>query len=274
MSSTGVDQLSSPAVVATQEAALTHPQGRGRFVDVTCRTLDIVVSAVLLAAAAPLLLAIAIAVRLDTPGPAVFRQERVGRGRRSFTLNKFRSMHVGVPSDPHREFVLGLIRGEADGEEPERAGADGARDGASDTDDTDTADGAASVDTDAESAPDGAPYYKMIADPRVTRMGRLLRRSSLDELPQLWNVLRGDMSLVGPRPPIPYEVDHYPPEWFARFAVKPGITGLWQVSGRSQVTLAEMVRLDVEYAQRRSLRFNLWILVRTVPAVLGARGAW
>jgi lipopolysaccharide/colanic/teichoic acid biosynthesis glycosyltransferase len=108
----------------------------------------------------------------------------------------------------------------------------------------------------------------------VTRVGRVLRRSSLDELPQLWNVLRGEMSLVGPRPAIPYEVEHYPPHWFARFAVKPGITGMWQVSGRSEVTLEEMVRLDVDYAGRRSLGLNLWILARTVPAVLGARGAW
>ncbi len=95
----------------------------------------------------------------------------------------------------------------------------------------------------------------------MTRFGKVLRRSSLDELPQLWNVLRGEMSLVGPRPPIPYEVEHYPPHWFARFAVKPGITGLWQVNGRSEVPLEEMVRLDVEYARRRSLRLNLWILI-------------
>ena len=114
----------------------------------------------------------------------------------------------------------------------------------------------------------------MIADPRITRMGRLLRRSSLDELPQLWNVLRGDMSLVGPRPPIPYEVEHYPPAWLHRFAVKPGITGLWQVNGRSSVTLEEMVRLDVEYARRRTLWLNLWILIRTAPAVLSTKGAW
>jgi lipopolysaccharide/colanic/teichoic acid biosynthesis glycosyltransferase len=225
--------------------------GARRLVDAGCRALDILGSAVLLILLAPLLALIAIAVRLDSSGPAVFRQRRIGRGCKPFTVNKFRSMHVDASHERHREFVLKLIKGE----EPEQdlpaghhAGADGS----------------------AESS----PYYKMIADPRVTRMGRLLRRSSLDELPQLWNVLRGDMSLVGPRPPIPYEVDHYPPEWFERFAVKPGITGLWQVSGRSTVTLEEMVRLDVEYARRRTLRLNLLILARTVPAVLGARGAW
>jgi lipopolysaccharide/colanic/teichoic acid biosynthesis glycosyltransferase len=168
----------------------------------------------------------------------LFRQRRLGRDRKPFTVNKFRTMHDGVTHDRHRRFVLGLINGEPPQSDAPR------------------------------------PYFKMIADPRVTRFGRVLRRSSLDELPQLWNVLRGEMSLVGPRPPIPYEVEHYPPHWLARFSVKPGITGLWQVSGRSQVTLEEMVRLDVEYADRRSLWLNVWILVRTVPAVLGARGAW
>lgn len=207
----------------------------------------------LLVVAAPLLAVIAVAVRLDSPGPAVFRQLRVGRGRKPFTVNKFRSMYDGVAHDRHREYVLGLIKGDP----PHHASSDDA-----------------AMDRDVPGHNPPRPYYKMIADPRVTRVGRILRRSSLDELPQLWNVLRGDMSLVGPRPPIPYEVDHYPPEWFDRFAVKPGITGLWQVSGRSQVTLDEMVRLDVEYACRRTLRLNLWILAKTVPVVLGARGAW
>jgi lipopolysaccharide/colanic/teichoic acid biosynthesis glycosyltransferase len=119
----------------------------------------------------------------------------------------------------------------------------------------------------------GTPAPKLAGDARVTRFGNFLRRTSLDELPQLWNVLRGDMSLVGPRPPIPYEVEHYPPHWFARFEVKPGVTGLWQVSGRSEVSLEEMIELDVEYVRRRSVLLNLWILVRTVPAVLSMRGA-
>ncbi len=205
--------------------------------------LDVVGSAVLLILLAPLLGAIAIAIRLDSPGPALFRQRRLGRDREPFTVHKFRTMHDGVAHDRHREFVLGLIKGD----NPQH-------------------------DAPGNDAP--SPYFKMIADHRVTRLGRALRRSSLDEVPQLWNVLRGDMSLVGPRPPIPYEVEHYPPHWFARFSVKPGLTGLWQVSGRSQVTLEEMVRLDVEYARRRSLWLNLWILARTVPAVLSAKGAW
>jgi lipopolysaccharide/colanic/teichoic acid biosynthesis glycosyltransferase len=119
----------------------------------------------------------------------------------------------------------------------------------------------------------GTPAPKLAGDARVTRFGAFLRRTSLDELPQLWNVLRGEMSLVGPRPPIPYEVDHYPPHWFERFLVKPGVTGLWQVSGRSEVSLEEMIELDVDYARRRSVLLNVWILLRTIPAVLSQRGA-
>jgi lipopolysaccharide/colanic/teichoic acid biosynthesis glycosyltransferase len=222
--------------VAPQRAAGDDRLGAGRLTDFSCRVLDVAGAAVLLVVLAPLLGVIATLVRLDSPGPVLFRQRRVGRDTVPFTVNKFRTMHDGAPHDRHREFVLGLINGE----HRER---------------------------------DAPRHFKMTEDERVTRFGRALRRSSLDELPQLWNVLRGEMSLVGPRPPIPYEVEHYPPHWFARFAVKPGVTGLWQVSGRSEVTLEEMVRLDVEYTHRRSLRFNLSILARTVPAVLNGRGA-
>jgi lipopolysaccharide/colanic/teichoic acid biosynthesis glycosyltransferase len=206
--------------------------------DLSCRLLDMIGAASMLTVLSPLLGLIALLVKLDSRGPVLFRQVRLGRDAKPFTVNKFRTMHDGVAHDRHREFVLDLINGK----QPEQA-TDGAR-------------------------------FKMTGDLRITRFGRILRRSSLDELPQLWNVLRGEMSLVGPRPPIPYEVEHYPSHWFARFAVKPGVTGLWQVNGRSDVPLEEMVRLDVEYAQRRSLWLNLVILLKTVPAVLGARGAW
>jgi lipopolysaccharide/colanic/teichoic acid biosynthesis glycosyltransferase len=216
----------------------TAPRHSDRLLDASCRALDIVGSAILLLLLAPLLLVIAIAIRLDSRGPAFFRQQRIGRDLRPFTVNKFRTMYDGVAHDQHREFVTDLISGETP--KPQAPG----------------------------------PRYKMTRDPRVTRCGRLLRRSSLDELPQLWNVLRGEMSLVGPRPPIPYEVEQYPPHWFARFEVKPGVTGLWQVSGRSNVTLEEMVRLDVEYIRRRSLWLNITIILRTVPAVLSTKGAW
>ncbi len=196
----------------------------------------------LLIVLSPLLLILAVSVRLDSPGPVLYRQRRLGRNLEPFTVNKFRTMHDGAAHDRHREFVLGLIKGE----DPQPGSPQGESSG---------------------------PRYKMSTDRRVTRVGHVLRRSSLDELPQLWNVLRGDMSLVGPRPPIPYEVEHYPSHWFARFAVKPGITGLWQVNGRSEVPLEEMVRLDIEYTQRRSFWLNLWVLARTVPAVLSGRGA-
>jgi lipopolysaccharide/colanic/teichoic acid biosynthesis glycosyltransferase len=208
---------------------------RSQATAVSCRCLDIVVAAALLVLLLPLLLLIAIVIRLDSRGWAVYRQQRLGHRRRPFVVNKFRTMAADAGHDTHREFVLALISGER--------------------------------------GPTDTGVFKLTEDDRITRVGRFLRRSSLDELPQLWNVLRGDMSLVGPRPPIPYEVEKYPEHWFGRFAVKPGITGLWQVNGRSELTLEEMIALDLEYVRRRSLRLNLEILLRTVPAVLRARGA-
>jgi lipopolysaccharide/colanic/teichoic acid biosynthesis glycosyltransferase len=150
-------------------------------------------------------------------------------------MNKFRTMRCGAVAEPHREFVLGLIRGELD--------------------------------------PGGQGLYKLSVDDRVTRVGRVVRRLSLDELPQLLNVLRGEMTLVGPRPPIPYEVANYPPAWLGRLAVKPGLTGLWQVSGRNELNYDEMVQLDLEYVERRSLWLNLRILARTFWVVVRGRGA-
>jgi lipopolysaccharide/colanic/teichoic acid biosynthesis glycosyltransferase len=202
------------------------------------RALDVGVAAILLTLLLPVYAGIAVAVALDSEGPVLFRQQRCGRGRRLITIRKFRTMRCGTTADTHREYVVGLIRGE------------GAH------------------------APDGHQgLYKLQDDPRVTRVGGVLRRFSLDELPQLWNVLRGDMSLVGPRPPIPYEVDCYPPAWLQRLAVKPGLTGLWQVSGRNQLTYAQMVAVDLTYVQRRSLWLNLRILARTGWVVLRGRGA-
>jgi lipopolysaccharide/colanic/teichoic acid biosynthesis glycosyltransferase len=208
-----------------------------RVTGLACRILDVALAALLLVILAPVLAVIAVVIRVESPGPVLFRQTRLGRSLEPFTLSKFRTMVAGVSHDVHREFVLGLIAGE----EPQ--------------------------------APDSGPRFKLSRDVRVTRVGRFLRRTSLDELPQLWNVMRGEMSLVGPRPPIPYEVEHYPPHWFGRFDVKPGVTGLWQVSGRSELTLEEMVKLDLEYIARRSFWLNLWILARTVPVVLSTRGA-
>ncbi len=216
--------------------------GESRYSAAACRALDVAVSAVLLLVLVPVFLILAAAILLDSRGRVLYRQRRVGRNQEPFVVNKFRTMHSGAGHETHREFVIGLIAREQGQSE---AQADG----------------------------DESNFFKMANDTRVTRVGRFLRKSSLDELPQLWNVLRGDMSLVGPRPPIPYEVEHYPPHWFDRFAVKPGMTGLWQVSGRSELGLEEMVALDVEYARSRSLWLNLKILARTVPAVFAGRGA-
>lgn len=202
-----------------------------------CRAVDLIIAPVALIFLLPLMALIAIAIRLDSSGPVLFRQRRLGRGMKPFTVQKFRTMKQGVSQDIHRQFVIGLI----EGGEPERV--------------------------------EGKPQFKLSADPRVTRLGRFLRRSSLDELPQLWNVIRGDMSLVGPRPALEYEVEHYPKAWLRRFVHKPGMTGLWQVSGRSELTMADMVKLDIEYTDRRSVWLNLSILLRTIPVVLFARGA-
>jgi lipopolysaccharide/colanic/teichoic acid biosynthesis glycosyltransferase len=232
--------LAPSAVAAERPSGLANVSapGRGaRLGEALWRTIELALSVSLLVLLLPVLVLIAVAVRLDSAGPALFRQRRVGRELKPFIVNKFRTMHDGVSHDAHRAFVLGLIAGKHP--EPRKKG----------------------------------PRFKLVGDERVTRVGRLLRRSSLDELPQLWNVVRGDMSLVGPRPSIPYEVEHYPPHWSARFAVKPGLTGLWQVSGRSELTLEQMAALDTEYVRRRSLWLNLSILARTVPVVLSARGA-
>jgi lipopolysaccharide/colanic/teichoic acid biosynthesis glycosyltransferase len=193
---------------------------------------------VLLAAFAPIWAIIVVAIKLDSRGPALFRQERVGKNGRTFVFYKFRSMRVDCDDLIHREYVEALIR----------RGAPSAEDG-------------------------GKKYFKLRKDPRVTRVGRFLRRTSLDEVPQLLNVLRGEMSLVGPRPPLPWEVEKYEPWQRARLLVLPGITGYWQVYGRSRVTFDEMVRMDLEYIRRASFWLDLKLLVLTVPAVLSAAGA-
>ena len=180
--------------------------------------------------------AVALAIRLDSRGPTIYRQRRIGLGGREFLVNKFRSMRANADSAKHRDYVRTLIAREGGPEETH------------------------------------AGLYKLAVDDRITRVGRFIRKWSLDELPQLWNVIRGEMSIVGPRPVIPYEVDCYPDWSHLRFTVKPGLTGLWQVSGRNERSYDEMVRLDVEYAQTRTLRMDVSILARTVWVVLSQRG--
>jgi lipopolysaccharide/colanic/teichoic acid biosynthesis glycosyltransferase len=213
------------------------PADTPRVSDILMRSLDITVAAILLTLLSPLLLVVALLIRLDSRGPAIFRQERIGRNLKPFKVAKFRTMRNGVPADPHRAHVEEMIREQDDANGTPR------------------------------------PMMKLQADPRITKIGGFLRRTSIDELPQLWNVLRGEMSLVGPRPPIQYEVDAYPARAFRRFAVRPGLTGLWQVRGRSLVTFNEMIDLDTEYVERRSLLLNLKILFLTVPTVLHGKGA-
>jgi len=201
------------------------------------RLLDIVGSLVGLIVTSPAIAAIALAVKLDSPGPAFFAQTRVGLNRRRFTLFKFRTMRTDGDESLHKEYMSELVRGDA-----------GSR-----------------------LNKEGDVVY-LLDDPRVTSVGAFLRRTSLDELPNLVNVLRGEMSLVGPRPPIPYEVEMYDRRSLGRLAVKPGLTGLAQVRGRGSLTFKEIVELDLEYIESRSLLLDLRILLETIPSVLGRRG--
>ena len=211
------------------------------------RGLDIVGSAVALALSLPLLIAIAIVIKCTSKGPILFRQMRVGQYGQKFMFLKFRSMHTKNDSAIHQEFVKQLITRKADPKTTQDKSAGAAQ----------------------------AGVYKLTADPRITPIGRLLRRTSLDELPQFLNVLLGEMSLVGPRPPIPYEVACYD-IWHRRrlLAVKPGITGLWQVCGRSRTTFDEMVRLDLKYARTWSVWMDIQILLRTPRAMMSGEGAY
>jgi lipopolysaccharide/colanic/teichoic acid biosynthesis glycosyltransferase len=199
---------------------------RGR--DAARRCVDLLLSLALLVLLLPLMLVVALLVKLDSPGPVFFRQRRLGRDKQPFTVIKFRTMFEGAPPRLHQEYIAGLANGRVNG--------DGLK--------------------------------KLSADPRVTRVGRVLRRLSLDELPQLLNVLAGSMSLIGPRPALEYELEHYQPRHYARFEVRPGITGLWQVSGRNSLGFMEMLDLDVEYATNGTLSTDLRILVRTPGAAV------
>jgi lipopolysaccharide/colanic/teichoic acid biosynthesis glycosyltransferase len=206
------------------------------------RTFDIVGSSIMLILLAPLFFVIALAVKLTSRGPVFYRQQRVGRYGQTFTFLKFRSMLVNNDSNVHKDFVTRLIASKPGETAPKESGAN---------------------------------VYKLTNDKRITRVGRILRRTSLDELPQFLNVLKGEMSLVGPRPPIPYELAAYQ-TWHRHrlLAVKPGITGLWQVTCRSSVRFDEMVRLDLRYASTWTPWLDLKILLRTPGAVIRGSGAY
>jgi lipopolysaccharide/colanic/teichoic acid biosynthesis glycosyltransferase len=220
------------------ETTTARGANQSRVVGALRRLFDIAFSLGLILLLSPILIGVTLAVRLDSRGSAFFRQRRVGYMEGEFTLYKFRSMRVDADPRGHQEYVTALIKGQ-------------------------------------ESAPEGGSenLYKLAVDNRITPVGRWIRRWSLDELPQLFNVVKGDMTLVGPRPAIPYEVSEYPSWYRERFSVKPGLTGYWQVSGRSERTYEEMVRLDIEYAERRSLGLDLLILLKTPWVVLSRKGA-
>ena len=202
---------------------------RGFYLGFGKRCLDLILGGAVFIFLLPVFLLCALAIKLDTPGPVLYRSVRNGRGGKPFVFYKLRSMIQSA--EQHRHQIDHL--NEASG-----------------------------------------PVFKVARDPRITRVGRFLRRSSLDELPQLLNVLKGDMSLIGPRPPIPQEVLQYEPWQLRRLSVRPGITCLWQISGRSHLGFDEWMRLDMEYISRRSLVLDLMILLRTIPAVLSGRGAY
>jgi lipopolysaccharide/colanic/teichoic acid biosynthesis glycosyltransferase len=234
--------VSSEAVGAESQPLLLDGATQSRPVArMFKRIADIVGAAGLLVLASPFMVATALAIAATSPGPVIFRQARLGQRGVPFVFYKFRSMHTDADDQIHREYVGKLIDGRLD--EVNQGGAED-------------------------------PHYKIKADPRVTRVGRFIRKTSIDELPQLFNVLKGDMSLVGPRPPVPYEVQKYQPWHLARVLdIKPGITGLWQVEGRSKVSFDEMVRLDLRYQREWSLWLDVKILIKTVAVVLRGEGA-
>jgi len=223
LSQVDMDNLAGIPLIGMKEMTISHS---GRLLK---RLTDVVLAGLMLILALPLMGLIALAIKLDSPGPVLFAQTRVGRGGRPFTMYKFRSMREG-----------------ADLEQPRLMGFNEA----------------------------SGPLFKIRNDPRLTRVGRVLRRTSLDELPQLFNILRGEMSLVGPRAPIPSEVEQYQPWHRQRLEVVPGLTGLWQVSGRSDLDFDEMCLLDLYYIESWSFIMDIQILLRTIPALISGKGAY
>ena len=231
-SKTEVDQIGALPMIRLFREPLSD------FARGTKRISDIAIASLALTLFSPFWLLIALLIKFDSKGPVFYTQERVGMDGRIFVVYKFRTMRVDADSEVHREYQRKFIAGDAE----------------------------ANVG-DAKT-----PAYKLRDDPRITRVGRILRRMSLDEVPQLLNVLRGDMSVVGPRPPIPYEVEAYELRHRKRLDMKPGLTGLWQVSGRNRLPFEEMVKLDLFYIENWSLLFDLKIVLRTVLVMMRGDG--
>lgn len=201
------------------------------------RILDITFTLLILLPLCIVMLIVAIMICLDSKGPIFFRQKRVGLNGVEFTMIKFRSMHVDFDDTIHREAVKRYMNGAV-----------------------------------LNGTVDSESLYKLVDDPRVTRIGRFLRKTSCDELPQFINVLRGEMSLVGPRPPLPYEVEEYDSQDWIRLSGKPGLTATWQVYGRSRVTFKEMVEMDIEYLEQQSILQDLKLIALTLPVMIQGRG--
>ncbi len=201
------------------------------------RILDIIFTLLILLPLCFVIAIVAVFIRFDSAGPILFRQKRVGRNGVEFNILKFRSMYVNSDDSRHREAIAKYMNGQRIGE---------------------------GVANDLS--------YKDVDDPRVTKVGRFLRKTSIDELPQFFNVLRGEMTLVGPRPPLPYEVDCYSPHDMLRLSGKPGLTGPWQVYARSQVPFQDMVEMDIDYLQRQALWEDLKLIALTVPVMVQGRG--
>ncbi len=219
------------------EYSRTEAQGADRSLvtgPVLKRAMDIVLSLVAMVVLFPLLLAIAVAVKIDSRGPVLFKQERLGRGRKPFTMYKFRSMRAGSGDALHRE----------------------------------------AVKRTAQSKRREIGAFKSLDDPRVTGFGRFLRVTNLDELPNLLNILRGEMSIVGPRPALDYELPYYKDWFFRRFAVRPGLTGLWQVKRADAEDFDEMIRMDVDYTERMSVWLDLKLIALTIPSIIREKGTF
>jgi exopolysaccharide biosynthesis polyprenyl glycosylphosphotransferase len=221
--------ITEPPSSLVEDSSDSFVVERKRTFDILKRFMDIAVATLILLLVLPVMPVIILLIKLDSPGPVLFRQKRVGKDGREFDFFKFRSMHLGA------ENVIASLR--------PLSGVDG-------------------------------PVFKLKEDPRITGTGRFLRRSSLDELPQLLNVLKGDMSIVGPRPNLPSEVSQYLPWQKRRLDVTPGITCYWQIAGRSHIGFQEWMRLDLEYIRSRSLVTDIKIMLKTIPAVIARKGAY
>jgi lipopolysaccharide/colanic/teichoic acid biosynthesis glycosyltransferase len=203
------------------------------------RTLDITITLLALVPIGFIILGvIALAIRLDSAGPVLYRQKRLGQGGMPFEMLKFRSMHHNCDQEMHRQAITRFMSGQR-----------------------------------LSTREDSCLAFKLDHDPRITRVGRFIRKSSLDELPQLFNVLAGQMSLVGPRPPLPYEAELYRPRDWRRMEGIPGLTGIWQVYGRSRVTFETMIAMDLEYLRRQGIWLDLKLIFLTIPTALSGRGA-